>query len=157
MRRTDREITDLAGIKKIIDKCAVMRVGFADGDTPYIVPLNFACEEKDGRLTFIFHCAAEGRKIDMIQKNPRVCIELDCLLNIVSSEQPQEWTTEYESVIAYGDALLLSDIGEKKAAMDALMRKYGFAGTPEYPEAMLARVAVGIITVSEITGKRNKR
>ncbi len=42
MRRKDREVTDFAEIVRIIDQCAIVRIGLADGDFPYIVPVNFA-------------------------------------------------------------------------------------------------------------------
>lgn len=42
MRRKDREITDFNEIRKIIDACEILRLGLADGDFPYIVPVNFA-------------------------------------------------------------------------------------------------------------------
>ena len=42
MRRKDREVTDFDSIVRIIDKCDVLRLGLADGDYPYIVPVNFS-------------------------------------------------------------------------------------------------------------------
>ena len=44
----------------------------------YIVTMNFGYEW-EGRLpAFYFHCAREGRKLEMMRSNPRVCFELDC-------------------------------------------------------------------------------
>ena len=42
MRRKDREVTDFETIVQIIDECQIIRIGLADGEFPYIVPLNFA-------------------------------------------------------------------------------------------------------------------
>lgn len=50
MRRKDREVTELEAVKEIIRQCDVLRLGLADGDYPYIVPMNFGWEEKEGRL-----------------------------------------------------------------------------------------------------------
>ena len=50
MRRNDREVTDFDEIVKIIDECEVLRLGLADGDYPYIVPMNFAYRVTDGRI-----------------------------------------------------------------------------------------------------------
>lgn len=52
MRRKDREVTELETVKEIIRQCDVLRLGLADGDYPYIVPMNFGWEEKEGRLYF---------------------------------------------------------------------------------------------------------
>ena len=46
MRRKDREVTELEAVMEIIRQCDVLRLGLADGDYPYIVPMNFGWEEK---------------------------------------------------------------------------------------------------------------
>ena len=68
MRRKDREVTDNYEINKIINFCQIIRLAFADSVAPYIVPLNFGFEEKDGKRIFYFHGAKEGRKLDLIKK-----------------------------------------------------------------------------------------
>ena len=69
MRRNDRAVTDPARIREIIDSCTCCRLGLCDEGRAYIVPLDFGYAEQDGRYTFYFHGAAEGRKIDLIRKN----------------------------------------------------------------------------------------
>ena len=61
MRRKDREVTELETVKEIIRQCDVLRLGLADGDYPYIVPMNFGWEEKEGRLYFYLHGAQAMR------------------------------------------------------------------------------------------------
>ena len=70
MRRKDREVTELETVKEIIRQCDVLRLGLADGDYPYIVPMNFGWEEKGGRLYFYLHGASEGRKAELLR--PRI-------------------------------------------------------------------------------------
>lgn len=70
MRRKDREITDINEIIKIIDECEIIRLGLADGDFPYIVPLNFAYDVKDNQIAFYIHGAMAGRKYELLMKNP---------------------------------------------------------------------------------------
>lgn len=53
MRRKDREVTELETVKEIIRQCDVLRLGLADGDYPYIVPMNFGWEEKEGAAVFL--------------------------------------------------------------------------------------------------------
>ena len=77
MRRKDREVTDPGRIADVISRCACCRIGFCDGGEVYIVPLNFGYEIKDNACTFYFHGAKEGRKIDLIHKNPKVGFEMD--------------------------------------------------------------------------------
>ena len=47
MRRKEREVTDIAEIRAFLDECKVCRVGFFDGERPYIVPMNLAYELKE--------------------------------------------------------------------------------------------------------------
>lgn len=47
MRRKDREITDFDEIVAIMRKCDVCRIAVNDGDTPYIVPMNFGLEVRE--------------------------------------------------------------------------------------------------------------
>ena len=78
MRRKDREVTELEAVKEIIRQCDVLRLGLADGDYPYIVPMNFGWEEKEGRLYFYLHGAAEGRKAELLRQNGACFFQMDC-------------------------------------------------------------------------------
>lgn len=75
MRRKDREITDICAILDLVSECKVCRLAMTDGGVPYIVPLNYGYEYADGALTFYFHSAKEGRKLEILKKNPTVCLE----------------------------------------------------------------------------------
>jgi len=77
MRRSDREVVDSGKINEIVRACDCCRLGFIDGDSAYIVPLNFGFEEAEGKRFFYFHGAKEGKKIALIQANPNVGFELD--------------------------------------------------------------------------------
>ena len=77
MRRKDREITDYQKILQIVSGCDCCRIGLVDGGEPYIVPLNFGWEVRDGRIVLYFHSAAEGRKIDLIPRQALAAFEVD--------------------------------------------------------------------------------
>ena len=62
MRKKDREVTDEEKIKQIIKDCHCCRVGLYDGNSPYIVLLNFGYEEKENQKVFYFHGAKVGKK-----------------------------------------------------------------------------------------------
>ena len=69
MRRKDREVTDFETILGIIDECNIIRIGLADGDSPYIVPLNFAYAVSEKQIEFYVHGAMAGRKYELIAKH----------------------------------------------------------------------------------------
>jgi len=156
MRRKDREITKIDEILAIIAKCQVMRVAFVDGCKPYIVPLNFGIvKDEDENLSIYFHCAKEGKKLEIIKANNYVCFEVDCSLNIITNEKECEWTAEYESVIGSGTLTIVSDENEKEIGMTKIMEKYGFSGTARYNPQVFSRTKILKLTVKEVVGKGN--
>lgn len=78
MRRSDREIKDFDEIIEVINKCDVCRLAINDGDYPYIVPMNFGLNIEDGKVVLYFHCASEGKKLELLRKNNKVAFEMDC-------------------------------------------------------------------------------
>ena len=70
MRRKDREITDKKKMQMIISKAEVCYMGMSRDNMPYVIPINFGYDDN----TIYFHCALEGEKIDILQKNPNVCL-----------------------------------------------------------------------------------
>lgn len=78
MRRRDREITDREKMLEIVAECDCCRLGLVDNGEAYIVPMNFGFEDAGSALTLYFHCAAEGRKLDLIGSGADVSFEMDC-------------------------------------------------------------------------------
>ena len=116
MRRKDREVPDRAEILRIADQAKILHLGLFDGEYPYVVPLHYGYryEEKDGALVFIMHGAKEGLKIDLIRKNPKVCIELECDVEPVSGgDIACRYGAAYASIIGRGWAEIVEDSTEK--------------------------------------------
>lgn len=153
MRRSDREVTGLTNILAILDKCDVMRIGLCDGNTPYVVPMNFAYETAGEEVFIYLHCASKGRKLDIIAKNNNVCFEADCSYKTLKAEKACDWSAEYQSVIGEGNIALITEGTQKISALNLLMKRHGFEGTPVYDQHDLAAVTVLRISVREITGK----
>ena len=122
MRRKDREITDKNEIEKILKEAFVCHLGLVDGNKPYVVPMNYAY--KDGCI--FIHCAAEGRKIDLIRANNSVCFEMEITTPeiVKNGDQPCNWGTKFRSVIGSGHAVFLTDNEEKKAALKAIVARF---------------------------------
>ncbi|HXX55979.1 MAG TPA: pyridoxamine 5'-phosphate oxidase family protein, partial [Methanoregula sp.] len=95
MLRKDREITDRKEMEAVLQAAPVCRLAMVDGDEPYVVPLCFGYESG----SFFFHSALEGRKIDILRKNPRVCIEADSTGGAIRDGNPCSWGMRYTSVI----------------------------------------------------------
>ena len=150
MRRQERKINDEQEIRKILEMGHVCRLGLSDGQSPYVVPMNYGY--RDNRI--YFHCAGAGRKIDILKKNDRVCIEVDVDSRVVKGEQPCRWTMKYRSVIGFGRARIVHDEAEKKDALDVIMAHYGGSGG-EYDEKSLQRTSLIEVVLESITGKQS--
>ena len=59
MRRKDREIKEISEVLDIVGRAKVLRMGLVDEEYPYIVPLHYGYEYKDGVLIFYAHGARE--------------------------------------------------------------------------------------------------
>ncbi|MDR0665338.1 MAG: pyridoxamine 5'-phosphate oxidase family protein [Helicobacteraceae bacterium] len=155
MRRKDREVKDFAQIMEILSKCEVMRVAMIDKNEPYIVALNFGFETNGERLTLYFHGASEGRKIAVLSENPRVCFEADRLYAVATDKKEVcKSSCVYESVVGWGGGELVRENEEKQTAIGALIRRYGFEGTPSYDPAVFSRVLAWKIKVDTLSAKR---
>ena len=80
--------------ESILKESRICRIGLVDQDKPYIVPMNFGY--KNG--TLYIHSAKEGRKIDLMKKNPNVCFEMDELVRLKKAKQACEWGVQYQSM-----------------------------------------------------------
>jgi len=98
MRKQEREITDIAEIEAVINRADVCRIALADGNIPYIVTMNFGYSGGHHRKLY-FHCAREGRKLDMIRKNNYACFEMDIDHQIVKSDKACDLSMKYKSVV----------------------------------------------------------
>lgn len=151
MRKFQREIKDFNEIIKLLDKCQTIRLGLFDKEYPYVVPLSFGYEVKDGKLFIYFHCAKEGKKIDLISDNNKVCVEADILNDYKRTEHSV--TADYESVIAYGKAQQVFD-GEAIHGLELLLAHCGIDGYSPEQCWLTDIVAVYKISIDEITAKK---
>ena len=156
MRRSDREIKDFDEIVGVLKKCEVCRLALNGDGYPYIVPLNFGIEVKEGTVVLYFHSATEGTKLDLIKKDNRATFEADCCHRLVFDEEKGNCTAEYESVIGRGRISAIEDPIEKTAALRTLVAHYREEGFP-FSEAVVPMTAVFCLVAEEITGKRKKK
>ena len=77
MRRAEREVTQLGQMLEIMERCDCCRLGLGDGDSVYIVPLNFGWKETAGKITLFFHGAEAGKKMERLNALPRAGFEMD--------------------------------------------------------------------------------
>lgn len=129
----------------------VLAVSGDDG-YPYAVPLSYVYT--DGKI--YFHCAKQGHKLDAIARCEKVSF---C---VIDQDQvvPEEFTTYFRSVIAFGKARVLEEPAEKRAALEALGKRYSPDETPEAlakeVEGSFKQVTMVEITIDHLSGKEAK-
>ena len=156
MRRADREVTGFDNLVAIMERCDVCRVGFLDGEVPYILPLNFGMQAKDGRVTLFFHGAGEGKKYALMDKNPQVAFQMDCAHKLVTDRGAGYCTMAYESVMGRGILSRVPD-AEKEEALRILMAHYHPGEDVPFDHAALPRTVALRLDVTEMTGKRRQK
>lgn len=120
-----------------------------DDGYPYAVPISYVY---DGEKLF-FHCAKAGHKIDAIRREPKASF---C---VIDQDQivPEEYTTYFRSVIAFGTMRILEDPGEKRAAIEKLALKYAPGETTERRLRAIDRewdpLCMLELSVEHLTGK----
>lgn len=155
MRRTDREVTDWNETLAIIEACDCCRLGLADGDFPYIVPLNFGFEVCGKSLSLYFHGALEGRKISLITANKKASFEMDRKHELVEAGTACKYSFKYESVMGKGEIRLLETREEKLLGLSKIMQHYSGQQAWAFDEGALDRVHVLRLDVLELTCKRH--
>ena len=149
MRRSLKEITDPLIIGQLLKKASVCHLGLSDHGQPYIVPMNYGYADK----SFYLHCATEGRKLDILSENSRVCVEVVVEYALQSADTPCEWTTHFTSVIGFGTAKIISDPIEKEAALNILMKAYTGKSLHDFSEQAMKRVCLIRVDTDDLRAK----
>ncbi len=153
MRQHDRGIQSIEEIEAIIREADVCRLGLSDNNVPYVVAMNFGYVG-GARPVFYFHCADEGKKIDIIRKNNTVCFHLDTGHELIRADAACGWGMKYKSVTGMGKAELVDSREEKIAALNAIMKHYSGADAFEFSGDQLTITAIIKLTVTEMSGKK---
>ena len=154
MRRSDRA-QSLEFAQALIDRCTYGVVAISTvEDTPYCLPLSLV--RVDNRL--YFHCAKQGRKLDLLRRNPKVCVTFVGTSEPAYVESNNTFTDYFQSAMVTGTASEVLEDDEKIEALRALCTKVtpeGMSGD-NFERAVSGSLAVtGVwrIEMEEITAK----
>ena len=151
MRRKDREVTRHGDLLGMIARFKVCRLGLWDGREVYVVPLNFGYEEKNGSLSLFFHCAREGRKLDILQNRPEVSFEMDGDHVLLEGDMPCRYSYAYGCVMGRGVVEFLRGDEEKAHALRIMLHQTG--RDADFTPGMVRSVCVLRLKVEAISAK----
>lgn len=149
----------LEEMEAILKKAEVGRLALCDGSEPYIVPLNFLYHERK----IIFHCAWEGKKLDLINKNPRCCFEVDEFMGGAGSHHESRCHLDYDSVLAFGEPRVEDDADKKVRLLQLFAEKYDrlyqkplSEKGKRFDKTRVSECCCVVIDVEELTGRRER-
>jgi nitroimidazol reductase NimA-like FMN-containing flavoprotein (pyridoxamine 5'-phosphate oxidase superfamily) len=84
-----------------------------------------------------------------------VCFEADSASGLISGPQACNFSQKYESVIAFGQAEIVSDLEEKQKGLLRIKHQQTGEKDWDFDPQSTSRVEVIRVTVNSITGKRH--
>ena len=147
MLQSKGQVVDRTKIEEILKSQNLCRIALCDGQEPYIVPMNYGY--RDGAL--YLHCAAAGRKVDIIDRNNLVCFEVE------ADVTPPP--VRYKSVVGIGRAHILRDADAIDEALDILCSHFAekhWDWRKTCNQELRARTTALRIDILEMTGKQHR-
>jgi nitroimidazol reductase NimA-like FMN-containing flavoprotein (pyridoxamine 5'-phosphate oxidase superfamily) len=153
VRRKDRELTDPADLESVLRRGRYATIAMCQDGGPYAVTLSYGYDAEQRAL--FFHLARQGRKVDALASDPRVC----ATVVIDGGYEQGACRHHYESVVIHGTMRVLEDAGERREGMRVLLghleddpaavwEREDLGGDTVYRRMSVARLDIG-----ELTGK----
>lgn len=103
----EREVVEVEFIEEMLKMFHHVNVGInGDDGYPYVVPLNYGFEINADKLIVYTHFMKRGLKVDLIKKDPRVCLEFSAFNDFPDRKYKGHYH-DYRSVIAKGTMKLV--------------------------------------------------
>jgi len=145
-------LESMARKEEVINKCDVCNVAMVDLENrPYVLPFNFAYKEQ----VLYLHSAPDGRKIDVLNSNNRVCVSFssDHKLYHQNENVACSYSMKYKSVLLYGEVSFIEDLDKKKEILNLIMEKYTSRNEFKYSLPALKNVRIIKIPVDKLDGR----
>jgi len=155
LRRKEQEIKDTAELKAILAKTQYVTVAMCREDEPYLVTLSHGYDEKHNAI--YFHCAFEGKKIDILKANNRVWGQAIVDRGYVQGKCDHL----FSSVQFSGRVSFVENQAEKHRALAVMIgqleREPEQVMAAQVTDAALAKTCIGRIDIEYLSGKRSEK
>jgi nitroimidazol reductase NimA-like FMN-containing flavoprotein (pyridoxamine 5'-phosphate oxidase superfamily) len=153
IRRKEKEIKKRTEMIKILQESKYITIAMCKDNEPYLVTLSHGYDHVNNVI--YFHCANEGRKIDILKENSIVWGQAILDKGYITGKCDQLYaTTQFQGKVKF-----IKDIEEKKHALISMINQL-----EEKPEKVikkqitddsLKRVNIGRIDIDYMSGKVN--
>jgi nitroimidazol reductase NimA-like FMN-containing flavoprotein (pyridoxamine 5'-phosphate oxidase superfamily) len=143
--------TDKQYMEQLLCEGDVGYLAFASAE-PYVIPINYAyC---NGRI--LFHCALEGKKLDLIRADPRVCFAVARQEGHPAPHAGDACDNPFESVLCWGDARIIDDLQERQAILNEFQTRFDTPERKRDPVSLERTEKCGAveIVVTRMTGRK---
>ena len=125
---------------EILANGRIAHIACESNGEPYVTPMSFVRIGEE----FYFR-TGEGRRVDALRSNPRVCIEVTIL------REGDAW----QSVVFWGNATFVDEPNERADVVAALLQKYHSetALGMSTPAPLAGQLPIVAITPEDITGR----
>jgi len=141
----------LEEVEPIIEKCQFCHVAMVDSENkPYVLPFNFGYHQG-----YIYlHSDSKGKKIDILKKNPSVCIHFSTDHELFRQHEQVacSYGMRYRSVLVSGRIEFVTEYNAKIEALNAVMKQY-VNHKFTYSKPSVDNVCVYRVKVEELSGK----
>lgn len=159
MRRQDREIKDPSIILDIIHSLPIGHLAMNDAGKPYGVTMNYLSElDADRNAVLYFHGAKEGRKAEILARDPYVYFfaERDDGPKVILRPNGNKSVTNlYISVAGEGVMELVNDAAEKRRVLLEMANAFSDEPFESLPDVVVEMTAVWKLVLNSVTGKSN--
>ncbi len=133
IRRSKKAINDEGWIKTFLHKAPVGMLATVYQDQPFLSAKLFVYDE--ARHVIWLHSANEGRVMENILLNPKVCFSAYKMGRLLPAPQARSFGVEYESVVVFGLVDIVRESNEIIAVLLQFMQKYSpqFEPGRDYP------------------------
>ena len=158
VRRRDRAVEDEEWIRSFLGEARYGVVATEWEGQPFMNPVVFVYEQETQAI--YFHTSRAGRIFANISRNPRVCFNACRMGDLMPATTASGFDVEYDSVVVFGKAEVLTDESQATRALRLLLGKYfpNLRYGEEYgpiTSEQLGRAAVYRVRVEAWSGKRN--
>jgi len=153
IRRKEKEITNKDELTNILQQTKYITIAMCQNNIPYIVTLTHGYDSNNNII--YFHCASEGKKIDILQDNNIVWGQALIDKGYVPGKCDHLYaTTQFKGTVDF-----LQNLKEKEKALKIMIQQQEKVPTQviekQISEKSLQRVTIGRIHITQLSGKKS--
>ena len=155
IRRKEKEIESEDEMKNILQSTKYVTISMCKENEPYLVTLSHGYDDENHCI--YFHCAQEGKKVDILQENKTVWGQALMDHGYADGKCDHLYTTTQFR----GEVTFVEDFDEKKHALTVMVKQLEsnppLVMEEQFKEDSIEKVNIGRIDINYMSGKRAKK